>query len=320
MPDKQLKQTSEIPVISRDRLINDLKSLGVARGDHVGLGISFKSIGRVEGGPEAFIETLLESVGTEGTIMIPTYTKYFHLSMIQMGLVDYIFDYRSTQATTGLMSEMIRKHSASVRSKHPTNSIAAIGGYSAFLTGDHNENAHAYMPYSKLAQINGKILSIGIGDKLVGIRHEAQYLAGLLDVVPFRCGVQYRDKKGEIQLFVRKDKGGCTKMLPELGNVVLRKNGLVRDGMIGMARSILVPARETLELMTDVLKNNPTINLCDDILCLWCREVERRMDLYGKIEKPRFFQKNIIIYGILALINKLRLADYRFYKLVKKVS
>ena len=180
--------------------------------------------------------------------------------------------------------------------------MTAIGKAAEYLTKEHDENSAAYLPYSKLADINGKILCIGVGDQLIGIRHEAQYLAGLLNIVPCRMGVQYKDDDGNIKLFIRKDKGGCTKRLPELTSV-LRKAGMIKEGKIGKAHSLLTSAHEVLDVMTDMLKKKPTLNLCRNALCFWCREIERRLNLYNKIEEPEYFQKYRFIRSSLALIN-----------------
>jgi len=56
-----------------------------------------------------------------------------------------------------------------------------------------------------------------------------------------------------------------------------------------------------------MLKKNPALNLCHDISCLWCRELERRLDLYARIEHPAYFQRNRLIRSALALINRFRL-------------
>lgn len=306
MTAKPISSNAQVKEISKNHIIRDLNQIGVNKGDHVGLGLSFKSIGHVMGGPEAFIDALLEVVGSEGTIMIPTYTRFYHLSSINSINKNYVFDYRSTPAYTGLVPETLRIREDSIRSKHPTNSISAIGKYAEYLTENHNDKSRAYMPYSKLAEINGKILCIGIGDNLIGIRHEAQDLAGLLKIVPFRYGAKYKDENDGTKIFVRKDIGGCIKKLPELVPI-LRKKGLVNDGKIGMANSLLIPAKESLEIMTDLLKNNPSLNLCEDIKCLWCRELERRMNLFKEIDNPKFFQKNFIIINTIAIINWFRL-------------
>ena len=81
---------SQIKVkITKDRVIRDLREIGVKDGDHIAVALSFKSIGYVEGGPEAFINALLEVVGPNGTIMMNTHTIGFPLSKIES---DHIFE------------------------------------------------------------------------------------------------------------------------------------------------------------------------------------------------------------------------------------
>jgi aminoglycoside 3-N-acetyltransferase len=291
---------------TKEQLVRDLRAIGISDGDHVGAALSFKSIGRLRCGPEGFIDALIEAVGPVGTIMMPTYTRFFPLSKVRSGEIDYVFDHQTTKATTGLIPETLRNREGSIRSRHPTNSVTAIGKAAQHLIEGHDENAPAYMPYSRLAEIDGKILCIGVGDNLIAVRHEAQYLAGLLDVVPYRRGVNYRDNAGNVRVFMRGDKGGCIKRLPDLVPA-LREAGLITEGRIGNARTLLMPARGGLEAMTSMLREDPTLNLCDDISCLWCRELERRLDLYDRIERPAFFQRNPLMRGVLALINHVRL-------------
>ncbi len=308
MASKSNNKSSNNAKITKQRIIRDLKAIGVKERDHLGLGLSFKRIGYVKGGPEALIDALIEAVGPEGTIMMNAYSEFFYPAEVRLGWIDYVFDPDLTKVNTGIVPETFRQHKNSIRSQHPTNSVAAVGKFAKYLTDGHDENASSYLPYSRLADINGKYLAIGIGDRLVGFRHQAQCAAGLLEVVPWRRVVKYRDADGEIKTFDLRDRGGCTKRLPELVSH-LRTQGLSQDGKIGMARAVLVPAKESLEIMTNLLKNNPEKNLCDKASCLWCRELERRMNLYKKIEHHRYFQKNTLVKHFIALINWLRERD-----------
>jgi aminoglycoside N3'-acetyltransferase len=296
--------------ISKQRIVRDLNAMGVNKGDYLSLGISFKSIGFVTGGPEKLIDALLETVGPEGTIMMNTFTEFFYPTEVDLKMVDYVFDVESTSVNTGIIPETFRKRNDAVRSRHPIVSVAAIGRMAEFLTEDHDETADAYLPFSKISEINGKYLAIGINDRLVGIRHQAQHLAGLLDVVPWRRCVRYKARDGEIKIFTFKDRGGCVKRLPELVSH-LRTIGLVKDDKIGMANAVLVPAKKSLAVMAELLTQNPSINLCDSVWCLWCRELESRLDLYDRIERPRYFQKNIAIRKLVGAMNRVREKDNR---------
>ena len=78
-----------------------------------------------------------------------------------------------------------------------------------------------------------------------------------------------------------------------------------------MAQAYVASARELIDAMTMMLKEKPELNLCDDILCLWCRELERRMNLYNEIENARVFQKNNAVTKFIALINGIRLNRFK---------
>ncbi|WP_455277740.1 AAC(3) family N-acetyltransferase [[Eubacterium] cellulosolvens] len=293
--------------ITQNDIVKDLRKIGVKKGDHLAVALSFKSIGHVIGGPKAFIKALLETVDSNGTIMMPTFTR-----------TCYIFDYKSTPAYTGLVPETFRKQKNSIRSRHPTNSVAAIGSLAEYLTIDHNEKSGAFSPYSKLAKVGGKVLCIGLGDNLIAIRHEAQNIAGLLKKVPIKIPIKYRNDNGEIKSSTRKDGGGCVKKLPELVPI-LREGGFVVDGKIGMADSILVPAKEALDNMADILRKKPYLNLCDNIFCYWCRELERRMNLYDQIDNPKLFQKSRSIINSIMVINWVRLKGARIIRIVLRI-
>jgi aminoglycoside 3-N-acetyltransferase len=294
--------------ISEQRLVDDLQAIGITSGDHVALGISFRSLGRVVGGADTFVNALLKAVGPSGTIMVNTFTEQFSISRIKAGGVDYVFDHRSTPCNTGLISETVRKRHDALRSQHPVTSIAAIGRLAPYLTEGHGPDASAYSPFTRLAECNGKYLAIGIGNRLVGLRHEAQYNAGLLDLVPKKQGVNYRSHDGSIKFFVNKNPPGCVRTLGRLADH-LKQAGVVNEGKIGEAASLLVPAGDALSIMTNILKETPTLNLCDELSCLWCRETERRLALYGQIEHPRYFQKYKLVIAILTLLNRFRLGD-----------
>ena len=148
--------------------------------------------------------------------MMNTYTEFFYRTEVELGWVDYVFDADSTRANTGIVPEVFRQRKESIRSRHPTNSVAASGRYASYLTRSHDEGAGAYSPYEKLAEIGGKYLAIGIGDRLVGFRHQAQYTAGLLHVVPWVRVVKFKSGTAPTKLFTLKEHGGCTRRLAEL--------------------------------------------------------------------------------------------------------
>jgi aminoglycoside N3'-acetyltransferase len=291
--------------ISKDRIIEDLRKIGITEGDHVAVALSFKSIGYVKGGPEAFIEALLEAVGPDGTIMMNTYSQSFVTSEIATG---HIFDPKSTPVHTGLVPETFRKYRNSIRSLHPVLSVTANGKLAKYLTNGHRKSLDPYVPYLRLAKAGGKYLAIGLGNRLAAIRHEAQYRAGLFFKVPLYMGVRYKDKKGNVKIFLY-NYPPCPKKLTELVPNLIRMR-ILSEGKIGNANSLIASARELINSMTNMLKENPTLSLCDNMYCLRCRELERTMNLYQKIKNPKTFQRNLILRKAIAIRNRFLLQNH----------
>ena len=75
----KVEDTTNKIEFTKDDIVEDLRNSGVNKGDHLAVALSFKSIGYVEGGPDAFIDALIEAIGPNGTIMMPTFTSHFHL-------------------------------------------------------------------------------------------------------------------------------------------------------------------------------------------------------------------------------------------------
>lgn len=288
--------------------------MGIKSGDHIALGMSFGSIGMVSGGPKSFIEALLDVVGPSGTVMIPTFTRNYPLFLVRYHKVP-VFRKEETLSYTGIIAEHIRNDSRAIRSNHPTNSFAAIGGKADYLLRDHNHHSPSYSPYSKLADINGKVLIIGLNYRFIGIRHEAQSKAGLLNCVPPYKGALYFDESDRIRIFIRRDLGGCIKRLPDMINN-LREAGIITEGSIGKAKAVIVPARESLDIMTNLLERNPEHYLCESWKCLWCREIERRLKLCDKVDDKKWFHRNSFLRFPLDVYNSLRVRDIAALRLV----
>lgn len=266
MPDAMITQAS---------LVRDLRQLGIEDGDQVALGISLRAVGPLEGGADTLIDALLEAVGPGGTLMLPAFTSSYPLRELDADKPGHVFDPANSPPGTGAVPRVLLKRPGTLRSRHPTCSMAVVGAQARALVAGHDEKAPAYQPYSTLADGHGKVLSVGIGDKLVGHRHQAQYLAGLLDMLPPTRGVYYRTASDGCARFVRRDLGGCVTRLPDLVTE-MRERGMVCDGRVGQASSLVVAAADSLTYMTRQLTEHPGAYLCRRRLCTWCRGIEAR--------------------------------------------
>ncbi len=141
-------------------LVNDLKNLGIRKGDNLLVHASFKSLGKVDGGPETVISSLIESIGENGTLLMPA------LSYETVTESQAVFKVNETPSCVGALTEYFRKRPGTLRSLHPTHSISAYGKKANFFTKDHEQDSTPVgpnSPLSKLRDEHGKILFIGCG-------------------------------------------------------------------------------------------------------------------------------------------------------------
>lgn len=168
----------ERKIVLKEDIVAALKQLGVDKGQNIMVHTSLSSLGFVCGGAQVVIEALLECVGDEGTIMMPTQSwKNLDPStgvhweepeewwqIIRDNWPAYHKDITPTN-TMGAVAEMFRSWPGSLRSEHPARSVAANGRYAEHLTKDHDlSNIFGEgSPIAKLYELDGYVLLIGVG-------------------------------------------------------------------------------------------------------------------------------------------------------------
>lgn len=165
-------------VITKEIMINELKAIGLQEDDIVMVHTSLKSMGYVCGGAQAIIEALIETVGENGTIMMPTQSwknldpevgVHWDVEECDWQIIrDYwpAYDKRITPTNTmGAVAEMFRTWPGSIRSDHPARSVCAWGKYAAYLTQNHDlSNIFGEgSPIGRLYELDGKVLLLGVG-------------------------------------------------------------------------------------------------------------------------------------------------------------
>jgi aminoglycoside N3'-acetyltransferase len=299
-------------IITKRQLKNDFKKIGVSKDDHIAVTLSLKKVGYVDGGPATFIDALLETIGPKGTLMMNTFSSGFPIYSIDS---KFVYESDSTKCYTGIVPETFRKRKGVIRSNHPCSPVAAIGKKAIYLTKNHQGDSH-FAPYARLAKIKGKYLAVGLGNRLVAIRHQAQYQAGLFPIVKRPVALQYREKNEKTKLFIC-NRAPCTREIEKLTPKMIQTR-IAQTGEIGNAQSLLVYAKDAIDFLTNKLKEDITHNLCDSRFCIWCRELERKLNLYDKIKNPRYFQKYKVIQNLFALRNSIALKKYNYLSYQRK--
>ncbi|MEN8157830.1 MAG: AAC(3) family N-acetyltransferase [Bacteroidota bacterium] len=255
--------------ISKDRLVADLKKLGVKKGDSLNLKISLKSIGFVEGGPDAVIQAILDVVGEEGTIVGESFVNSHHLSKLKK---QTILSEPDTSSYAGAIANAMIKFPGAIRSTHPIHRFSAIGARAKELMDNHTPDSYAYNVLKVLAETGGKNLKIGADGKVVGVgtTHVAIGMLQLVQDYPNE-GIHYKNDQGETHLFVRNWAGGCEKGFSNFVPLYKKNNAFINEGLVGNAETTLSDMKKTLDIELETLRVNPGYFLCDNPKCINCR-------------------------------------------------
>jgi aminoglycoside 3-N-acetyltransferase len=259
----------EMAMLQKTDLVNGIKACGVERGMLLVLHSSMKSMGFVEGGPEAVVEAFLEVLGPDGTLMVPTFTYGPNHS-------GKPFDPVSSPSATGLISETLRRRPDAVRSIAPIHSVAAVGKHADELTRDHLyvPTLGRDAPFHRAALMGGYIILLGCGHTSNSMIHVAESLAELSYIyTPSPTAptsfLEIRQPDGRVKQVQLTEFTGCSKGFFR-AEAPLRQAAVIHDGKIGQARVQLVNAAKLLDVLTPLIKQDPTWLLCEKRTCEYC--------------------------------------------------
>ena len=151
--------TGETLAAARSRLVEDLKNAGIRQGCPLLIHTSLSAVGYVEGGADTVIDALLEAIGPDGTLVIPT------LSYLYTNADTPTFDVAKTPTNLGTIPETFRLRRGVARSMHPTHSCAAIGPQTVALLGEHRYDRSpvgANSPFRKVRDLGGQVAFLGV--------------------------------------------------------------------------------------------------------------------------------------------------------------
>jgi len=253
---KKLQQQQDNKAgISKQKLIDDFKKIGIKKGDSVLVHSSLSKIGFVEDGPKTVVDALFEVVGESGTLLFPAFPVIgrakTHLEQTPS------FDFKKSPSQMGSITEYFRKLNGVSRSLHPTDSMCAKGPLADYYTNSHFGQLTPYTehsPFRKLCTQNGKILMLG-----TTLNGACTNLHTLEDAVDFKYPVYDKqvfvvkmiDAEGKESLMETKvhnpdfsAKRNCDALKP-----MFERENVIINGMVGEAKSMLIDANKMLEVM-----------------------------------------------------------------------
>ena len=274
--------------INSEKIKSQLRDLGIKRGDVVFLAADLKRVGLFlqdrASTLNLWTEILMDSVGANGTIVIPAYTNSFFRHRKDAGCIFH----KHAESTSGALSKAFFDHPQITRSSHPTNSCLAIGQHADFILEGHNELASSYLPYQRIVELGGKNLMLGcFSDRTLSpmALHAAQENLGLTSKNWKRGLTQsyYRDAQGDVRIFTRKDHGGCTAFgYKVIGHHVV--NNAISIGKIGWGLSAYIDCQKSFRIFIDIYKSDPYFLKCENRKCpdCWGSPVARHPYFWSK--------------------------------------
>jgi len=243
-------------VLSKEALVEQLRSSGITTGDSLLVHASLSRIGFVENGAETVVEALLNVVGPDGNLLMPNSPNTsFQLDYIRNL---NLFDVANDRSGLGAISEFFRKLPAAIRSAHPTEPVSCVGPDAEWFTSEHFGEITPYTsksPFAKLSQKGGKILYLG-----VTLDNAGTNLHTLEDAVTDFAYPVYFDEIFQVE--VKFPDGTLRKMKTKVHNPMQSKErrcdglipifvekGVMKQVRIGQADSLLVDAKGMLEVM-----------------------------------------------------------------------
>ncbi|MBO4305439.1 MAG: AAC(3) family N-acetyltransferase [Lentisphaeria bacterium] len=249
--------------MTKKTLAENLRKLGLAKGDKVLLHSSYLSLGGVEGGPEKVIDAFMDVLGKEGTLLVPIF------------------------GSLGILTTLLRNRPGAVIDPCPVGTLAALGKDGEKLFKDHwkAETAHGEnTPFTRLADMGGYVCLMGVDQDRNTTLHAAEALLRL----PYLGEVS-----AEFSTPAGKKITGNWKYYPGphrdfIGlDRAFRESGKMKIARIGNSQIRLIKASDLLEIAVSLGKKDPAFVLCDNPACADC--VKQRAAIFAdKMAKESF--------------------------------
>ncbi|MBS7633656.1 aminoglycoside 3-N-acetyltransferase [Candidatus Bathyarchaeota archaeon] len=263
---------TDLPLITKSRLIADLKKLGVKPADTIMLHASVKAIGWIVGGPDIVIQALLDVLGHDGTLMMYAAWEedgpYILKELPEEWQKAYFqecppFDPTSSRANRGwsILTEYLRTWQGASRSGNPEASCVAVGAKAAWLTENHPLQ-YGYgpgSPLAKLCEAKGRVLLLGAPLDTITLMHYAEHLAKVPNkrIVRYKIPLLQEGKRVWVDV---EEFDTCGNVLPdahEYFEVIPREfisSGKACSGKVGNAASYLFDANELVKFTVQWLE------------------------------------------------------------------
>jgi len=270
----------------KNSIPENLVNIGVEKGDCIVLHCSCKAIGRDKNySPSDFIADLLGCIGTEGTLVMPTFTySYSGIWNAKPFNKD-----KTPGVLNGVISETFRQMPGVFRSGHPTYSVAAKGKFAKEIT-EKKENSSPLgkgSSYDAAYKLGAKILLVGVGNNRNSMLHYCEAISSApYNDIPFRAfwgrSALVENEGKVIEHNLVDEFPACSENFGAADEFLL-KNGILKKGFVGNAESMIIKSGEMVPAILKKLDEQPDWLLCDNFTCEPCSLRKKRLREKGLI-------------------------------------
>ncbi|MFD7698506.1 aminoglycoside N(3)-acetyltransferase [Streptomyces caelestis] len=240
------------PLVTHGTLTEQLRALGVRPGEILLAHTSLSSLGWVNGGPVTVVRALLDTLGPDGTLVVPTQSgdlsdpalwqappvpeEWWGTIRATMPAYDPL---TTPSRGVGVIPETVRTWPGALRSAHPQTSFAAVGARAAKITAGHAPDCRLgeQSPLAVLERLGARVLLLGAGyDTCTGF-HLAEYRVPSPRVRVGRPGPDGWETVTEVSI--------TSERFDELGHDFERDRPVVR-GRVGAAGARLFPLADAV--------------------------------------------------------------------------
>lgn len=272
-------------IVTKEDITNTIHNLGIRGTDCVLVHSSMKSVGYVEGGPDAVIDGFLE-VLSDGTLVFPTLCSRDW---------DHVYEnwHLDAESDIGLLTNVFRKRPGAIRSNQATHSVAAIGKDAEYLTCTHGANGKRIgiygdtpfstdSPWEKMYQRNAKVVFWGVSAHFCTFRHLAEYIFIDQCLADLKGKPEHKELLDDLWLY-----GGKEKVWPHVRSLSvyeeLRKMGCVTETTCGDATILCIEAKPFVDLCVKLLEDANT----DFIVNMTVYEYQKTLDWLMRLKELR---------------------------------
>jgi aminoglycoside 3-N-acetyltransferase len=204
--------------------------------------------------PDFFLDYLMEFIGSDGTILLPSFNWDFCKGKT--------FDYNNTPSMTGSLSKIALGRKEFKRTRNPIYSFAVYGKHAkSIINLKHTSCFGDDSPFAFLDKNNGKNLFLGLDYKYgftmdhyaeekigVSYRYHKPFKGKYIDENKNETNVEFSMYVRDLSLNV------VTAISDNMDDILISNNCLVKDSIFGLNYS-LINIKKTCQIMFEDIKN-----------------------------------------------------------------